>query len=155
MRQKRMFFLYGVLGIIILAVAFIRFSSHQTDLWHKDPELAAVSDKPNEYRLIGDEAVRFDMPAADLQRLVDDFAQNQPRTNRIAGALGDSIITYIERSALMGYPDYITVKVSPISRSQAKLVIRSRSRFGYSDLGINKKRVRRWVAAIQDLVVGR
>ncbi len=150
-----MIFFYGVLVFIILATAFIRFSPHQTDIWHQDPELATASDKPNEYRLIGDDALHFDMPAADLQRLVDDFAQNQPRTNRIAGALGDSIITYVERSILLGYPDYITVKISPISNSQAKLAISSRSRFGYSDLGINKKRVRRWVDAIQGLVVGR
>lgn len=145
----------GVAALIIFTVLLIRFSPHQTDIWHQDPELVRVSDKPNEYRLLGDDVLHFDMSAADLQQLVDDFAQNQPRTKRIAGALGDTIMTYVERSVLMGYPDYITVKISPISNAQSKLAILSRSRFGYSDLGVNKKRVHRWLAAIEALIAGR
>ena len=54
---------------------------------------------------------------------------------------------WVERSALMNYPDIIAAEVRPHAAGAA-LLLYSRSLFGWSDLGVNKARAERWLAAL-------
>lgn len=55
---------------------------------------------------------------------------------------------WVERSRLMNYPDIIAAEVRPHAEGSA-LLIYSRSLLGWSDLGVNKARVERWLAALR------
>ena len=53
---------------------------------------------------------------------------------------------WVARSALMNYPDIIVAEVVP-GPDGAGLFLYSRSLFGWSDMGVNRKRVEAWLAA--------
>ena len=59
-----------------------------------------------------------------------------PRTELLAGGVGEGRLTYITRSKLIGFPDYTTIEQAG---DQIKLY--ARLRFGKSDLGVNAKRL--------------
>jgi len=64
----------------------------------------------------------------------------------IAGSAAEGFVTYVVRSTLMGYPDAISVRLTA-EGDATRLEIFSRSRFGYSDMGVNAARADRWIAA--------
>ncbi|MEM0922633.1 MAG: DUF1499 domain-containing protein [Pseudomonadota bacterium] len=55
--------------------------------------------------------------------------------------------TFVQRSKLVGFPDFLTVKSVPVAGG-ASLVVYSRSQYGYSDLGVNKARVEDWLSKL-------
>lgn len=57
---------------------------------------------------------------------------------------------YVQRSRLMNFPDTITVKFVPLAGGkQTKVLVYSRSKVGYSDMGVNGKRLCRWLRALE------
>ncbi|MBL4750743.1 MAG: DUF1499 domain-containing protein [Amylibacter sp.] len=126
----------------LLILAYVRFAPVNIDVVHQDPVTAVASGKPNEYRMT---SPVFDMITPELTKMFDDFVLSQPRVKRIAGTVDDQMITYVQRTKIISYPDYITVKVVPVGTKQSRLEIFSRSRFGYSDLGVNKRRIDDWL----------
>jgi uncharacterized protein (DUF1499 family) len=70
-----------------------------------------------------------------------------PRTTRLAAWPERRQAQWVERSALMNYPDIIVAEVQP-GPGGAALWLYSRSLVGWSDLGVNAKRVARWLAAL-------
>ena len=63
--------------------------------------------------------------------------------------IDDMWITYVHRTTVFGFPDYISVKAVP-EGDGAALIVWSRSRYGHSDLGVNKERIDAWLAQIGD-----
>ncbi len=152
MKRKMMMIIYiAILGLVGLG-AYIRLAPSDPTLWHQDPEIVVSTGKPNEYRLVGDLAPVYNMAASDMAALVDELIAAQPRVTRLAGSPQTLMMTYVQRSMSMGYPDYITFRVVPMGSEQSKLEILSRSRFGRSDLGVNKLRIKQWVGLIGGLV---
>ena len=82
-----------------------------------------------------------------LWAAVQQAAAEQPRTTLLAAWPEHLQAQWVERSALMNYPDIITAILLPAGESTG-LVLYSRSLFGWSDLGVNAKRLDRWIAAI-------
>ena len=95
-------------------------------------------------------APTFDLPAARLAELWrSEVAAGSDVTERrwdAATLTGD----YVERSKLMRYPDLITVQVRPLGRTRSTLAIYSRSVYGYSDRGVNQRRVRHWLDRLSE-----
>ena len=56
---------------------------------------------------------------------------------------------YIQRSALLGFPDTIVVRYLALPEGRSTLAIYSRSQLGRSDLGVNLARIDRWLARLQ------
>ena len=56
---------------------------------------------------------------------------------------------FVQRSAIFRFPDTITVKFVPLDDAQSTVLVYSRSKYGHSDLGVNKKRVDAWLAAVE------
>ena len=52
------------------------------------------------------------------------------------------------RSAVFNFPDLVTAQVAPAGAGAATLLLYSRSVYGYSDLGANRRRVAAWLAAL-------
>jgi hypothetical protein len=76
------------------------------------------------------------------------LAEGFPRTWRLAAWPERRQAQWVERSALVNYPDIIVAEIVATPEGTS-LFLYSRSLFGYSDLGANAKRVARWLAALQ------
>lgn len=142
-------FLTIILLLILAVLVYIRLAPSPIEKWHGDPEELAATNKPNSYRLSAEKSVEFAVGADKLAVLLNDVAHDFSAATVLAQDADARITTYIARTKLMGYPDYISTKITAIDDSHAKLAIYSRSRFGRSDLGVNKKRVQAWLAALK------
>lgn len=85
------------------------------------------------------------MPVDELASGFDEIALADSRVEVLAGSADEGFVTYIQRSALMGYPDYISVRFIEAEEGGSTLAVFSRARYGTSDLGVNETRVDRWV----------
>jgi uncharacterized protein (DUF1499 family) len=73
----------------------------------------------------------------------------QPRVY-VAAEFPDQLqVHYVVRSALLNFPDLVTVQVEEVAADQSTLVIWSRSVYGRSDFGVNRDRTLAWLAAMQ------
>lgn len=141
------------LVVLVLGVlAYIRLAPSDPARWHEDPRLVTRPGRPNFYliRMVGgDEMPRvFQMTPAALAAQVDQVARADG-AELIAGSLGAGHMTYLSRTPLMGYPDYTSILIEPAGDG-AMLLAFARSRFGHSDLGVNRDRITRWIAALSD-----
>ena len=58
-------------------------------------------------------------------------------------------VHYVARSAVFNFPDLIMAQVQKDGADGSRLILYSRSVYGESDLGVNRKRVETWLAALQ------
>lgn len=131
------------------ALAVIRLAPDDPADWHIDPSAIALRGTPNEILAAppGVASARPHIalasvaapPEVVLGRLAEVLAA-RPRTRLLAGTPAQGMMTWVERSALVGFPDYVTAKVLPVPEGTA-LVLWSRSRWGYGDFGVNRARV--------------
>ncbi|MBC7478511.1 MAG: DUF1499 domain-containing protein [Pseudorhodobacter sp.] len=89
------------------------------------------------------------LPAVPEKVLSDlnGVASAADRTEVLAGTPEAGRMTWISRSRIMSFPDYITAEVSP-TKGGTRLDILSRQRFGSKDMGVNAARLRQWLAAL-------
>jgi len=52
-------------------------------------------------------------------------------------------VTLVVRTPLIGYPDYVSLRIAEEGAEMARVTVYSRSRFGRRDFGANKTRVTR------------
>ena len=134
--------------ILILAVSaavYFRLVSMPVAVWHVDPAGAAPLDSPNFELRQGAEAPLIPAPIAEVAARLDAVAAEEG-AQVIAGAASEGFVTYVARSRLMGYPDAISIRLTE-DGDATRVDIFSRSRFGYSDMGVNAARVARWIDA--------
>jgi uncharacterized protein (DUF1499 family) len=94
----------------------------------------------------------FDMEWERLRTYWGEVIGHQPRVKLIAGDGELKKITYIQHTAILRFPDIITIEFFPVGEHGSSFAIESHARYGYSDLGVNRKRVLEWVALLQNLV---
>jgi hypothetical protein len=91
----------------------------------------------------------YPVPAARLYATVQKMAVAQPRTY-VAASYPDRLqVHYVVRSAVFNFPDLVAVQVTPDGADSSLLVLYSRSIYGRSDLGVNRKRLEAWLASLQ------
>lgn len=145
----------GALAALVVVaaagMAYVRLAPDDPALWHVDPMARRTTGKSNEFRVLpqGGDAVSEVRPlsAADLAARFDAAAMADARVSRLSGGPEQLFTTYVQRSALMGFPDYVSVRAVEVEGGAA-LAIWSRSRYGYRDMGVNRARVERWLAAL-------
>ena len=145
--------LAALLLAAVAAYAVINLSSHDPALWHLDPAALTLRGTPNEYlaappgttvappNLLA--AVHPQSPSA-LLACFDTIARARPRVAVVAGDVDSLMITYVQRSRIVGFPDYLTVKAVG-AQGGAGLIVYSRSRYGHGDFGVNLARVVAWM----------
>jgi len=74
--------------------------------------------------------------------------ERQPRVRRTALDRTGRRAVFEQRSPTLGFIDDIDIASEPLGPAQAALAIYSRSRFGYWDLGVNRRRVVGWLDEI-------
>jgi uncharacterized protein (DUF1499 family) len=89
------------------------------------------------------------VPAEALYDKSRDVFSGQPRTYVAAEFAGQLQIHYVVRSAVLNFPDLVTVQVNQAGSNRSTLVIWSRSVYGRSDIGVNRQRTKAWLAALQ------
>ncbi|MGB0660717.1 MAG: DUF1499 domain-containing protein [Mangrovicoccus sp.] len=146
------------LSLIIVAVVavfglYVRLAPSDPAKWHINPLTKGQAGQPGGVLVSkqgGDfAAYEYALSPTTLLSMFDEVALAAPRTKILAGSLREGHITYITRSPFWGFPDYISVLAVP-TRDGATLAIYSRLRFGQSDLGVNRKRLKAWLAQLDD-----
>lgn len=84
------------------------------------------------------------VPAKDLRARVDALLASAPRTTIVSA--DDRHIVAEQRSLIFRFPDTIDIAIVPVDTESSTVAIYSRSRYGYSDLGANERRVSAWLA---------
>lgn len=75
------------------------------------------------------------------------FAAAEPRVARIDDGADPAYAAFIQRSALIGFPDVVSLRAVALADGGVGLALYSRSVYGHSDLGVNKARAEKWVQA--------
>lgn len=148
------------------AYAVINLAADDPARWNLDPAEATRTGRPNDFLAAppGVTRARADIdtgiypvaPAALLERFAE-VARAQPRVEQLDAAPDAppiaGVLTFIQRSPIVGFPDYISVKAVPVDsgpvESGSALIVYSRSRYGYGDFGVNRARVEAWLAALE------
>ena len=95
------------------------------------------------------ESPTFDMKADALMARVADAWSGEPRIERVYFAPDELRARFIQRSAILKFPDTVSVRFYELPGGRSTLAIYSRSQIGYSDLGANEARVKRWLGLLQ------
>ena len=77
------------------------------------------------------------------------MAAAQPLSFLAAAYPAERQVHFVARSAWLNFPDLITAQIDEAGREASSLVLYSRSVYGYSDLGVNRRRLNAWLAAVQ------
>jgi uncharacterized protein (DUF1499 family) len=92
--------------------------------------------------------------AVSVDKLRDAFHQiisQEAHTEQIAVDVAKQTERYIIRTNLMRFPDTVRVKFIALDNDTSTLAIYSQAQIGYSDRGVNKARVQRWLNALDAL----
>lgn len=137
-----MMLLWVLVAVVAVVMGYIRLAPSDPVIWHRMPDNSAG--KPPADKNFKNGAIRLVVAGDDGLGRLDAIAMATPRTTRLSGSVAEGMVTYVTRSAMLGFPDYATVR-----QDGTQLVIYARSRFGRSDLGVNGKRVQGWIDALQ------
>ena len=140
-----------LVGLVVLSL-FVRLSASNPADWNV-PVASGDAPKPGP---CADQIVKVakgaratclvaDTSATALTKL-DKSALATPRTTHLAGSVADGRITWISRSLMMGFPDYITAEAVQTPQG-TRLDILSRQRYGNGDHGVNAARLKVWLSA--------
>ena len=88
----------------------------------------------------------YNMDVASLLKFWQAMLTQQPRVTLLEKS--EYQYSYVQRTKWLRFPDYIDVRFIAISDQQSTIAIFSRSKYGYSDLGVNKKRVTLWLDSL-------
>ncbi len=159
----------GLLLVVLVAAigiffAFIRTDDMMIGYFPEGPgepvmfETLTLKESPNQYLVCPEDLCNgqqhrvspvFDMPAEELAGLWFEIVAQEPRTTQMAVDNGNvNQVDYVQRSELMQYPDWITVRFIDLEDRKSTLAIYSRSVYGESDLGVNQERIDAWLAKL-------
>ncbi|MEP5153902.1 DUF1499 domain-containing protein [Planktotalea sp.] len=125
-------FFWIVLVCLIVLLAYIRLAPSDAARWHVS--LVGKTEKT----FAGGVIRSIDVGITALDKVVQ-----QSGARVLAGSAAEGHVTYIARTKLIGFPDYVTVQTV-----DGKTMIYGRLRFGRSDLGVNGKRIDAWLAQL-------
>ena len=94
----------------------------------------------------------FNIPVDRLEVYWNEIVELEPRLTPVETEPHHHGSVYIQHSALFRFPDVITVEFVTLAPDRSSLTIYSRSRYGRSDFGVNRRRVLRWLSRLQRMV---
>ena len=94
----------------------------------------------------------FMLPPDRLYATIRAVAGAQPLTFPAAAYDDRRQLHYVARTAALNFPDLVAVAVAGPAEGPSTLVIYSRSVYGRSDFGANRKRVEVWLAALRTTI---
>ncbi|MFT4714943.1 MAG: hypothetical protein ACI861_001428 [Paracoccaceae bacterium] len=144
MKTAFLIFAFVIIGFFL----FVRFAPSSPATWHVDPMTAKKGRKKNVFIQLPytgkHRSPVFAMDAAALARSYDDLILSRNNVTKLAGDADAGFVTYVARSKMMRYPDYISIKFIDLGERRSTIAVFSRARFGYSDRGVNRRRFLAW-----------
>ncbi len=152
----------GVCALILAgAAAWVRLAPDDPARWHRPSyRLSGPGWSPAAFLPPGDPALVRATPqgaeapvlfrgtgVAQALTMLDRAALAAPRTRRLAGSAAEGRITWVARSALWGFPDYITADARA-EGADAYVLVSARQRYGRRDFGVNAARLGDWLARL-------
>jgi len=92
----------------------------------------------------------YAVDAAKLRAAFGWVIAAEPRVTRVATDDAELTDRYVQRSALMGFPDTIVVRFFDRPGGRSTLALYSRSQLGHGDMGVNRARIERWLAKLAE-----
>lgn len=127
---------WAVIGVLVAFGAYVRLAPSDPTRWHRMPAHIEARDGSNS-------ALRVAQTGPEGLARLDRIARGWPRTEVLAGSVGEGMVTYVSRTAVWGFPDYTTAR-----QAGETLELFGRSRFGSNDFGKNRERVEAWLAEL-------
>lgn len=90
----------------------------------------------------------YAMPAPELYAALQAVAAGQERVFPLAAYPERGQAFWVARSAVFNFPDVISAEIRAETPQTSTIVLYSRSIYGSSDLGVNRKRLLAWTAAL-------
>src|SRR5690554_3581560 len=87
----------------------------------------------------------YPMATAELRARFFDVASSEARVALVADQSEHNRYRFIQKSRLFKFVDEITVEFVELTAETSSLYLLSRSRVGWWDMGVNARRVRRWL----------
>lgn len=144
--MKKVLNLLVALAILLAGIlVWVRVAPSDPAQWHVDPVTAPDPATPNWARIAPGEIVA---PAGSLAPRIEAALGAEPRVRVLAGSAREGWLTWVQRSRLMGYPDYVSLRILPAGEGQETVAVFSRARFGQGDWGVNAERLVRLRAAL-------
>lgn len=136
--------------VLIITLSYIRLSKPNQSLWHIDPELISRNDLRKSYlnNSKNNNKLEYLLSANDLYLRLNEIIL-EDKCKKVFGNIEENLITYVCRSKVFGFPDYISISFHPLDERKTSLSIFSRSRFGVYDFGKNKNRIDGWLAKLK------
>lgn len=140
--------IFGAVLVALIGVMLLFFTAADTDHAAVFQEKNLI-DRPNQFLVCppsfcADEA-HMGAPVFEVsaERLAVAWDQQFGKLDRVElfQASSPSRREYVVRSKLFRFPDRISVEFVPLGENSSSLAILSRSKYGYSDAGVNEKRV--------------
>ncbi|MGR3511806.1 MAG: DUF1499 domain-containing protein [Paracoccaceae bacterium] len=141
-------YLLTAFAVVIFVARLIPADSEP---FHEDP--AMPEKRRSEVRLIGREAPRFQADAETVLTELSKIVRRDWRAGLVQGSIDEGMITFVARSTVFGFRDYITVKATD-EAGGSKLAIFARPRFNVFDWGANQKRLDRWLGKLEQALAG-
>lgn len=90
----------------------------------------------------------FPMTAVQLRQRAGEILSAEPRTTLIAKIENPARLVFVQRSRICRFPDTVRVQAVDVDEG-ASLIIYSRSDYGFWDIGVNRRRVQRWLSKLK------
>ncbi|MEO1613878.1 MAG: DUF1499 domain-containing protein [Pseudomonadota bacterium] len=149
--RKVLLWIIAALVVVFIAFALFVRASGGDQAFHFDPAKAEERGKQNDYIVsptgegVDMASPVFEMTPDALMARFKEVALVAPNTALVAER--DGYATFVQRSKLMAYPDYVSVRAVEAEGGSA-LYVYSRARFGVRDFDVNKARVLAWLKKI-------
>lgn len=143
-----------IIFLIVLTAVYVRLAPVDLTSIHVQAEAREPGDYPSAGGFI---AVReINEPTQNMRAAINRIILETPRTERVAGDIGTTVMTYRTRSAVFGLPDFAAISFiekGANENDKPLMIINSHLVYGGSDIGVNKRRVKAWLDALGDLTV--
>lgn len=136
--------------ICLLFFAYIRLSKVDKNIWHVDPDIIIFNNENNSF-LLHSNIIRTETFNIDVNFLFNTLNNIIINDNceKIFGDINQGLVTYVCRSKVFGFPDYVSISFKAVDVKRSTIGIFSRSRFGRYDFGKNKQRVQKWLTELK------
>ena len=88
----------------------------------------------------------FEMSWLRLREVWRRMIAAEPRTILVAEDVRRGRSVYVAHTAVLGFPDIVKIEFVALGPDRSSIALYSRSRYGRSDFGKNRRRVERWLS---------